>query len=167
MSIGGNKHPAKWYSRIPFNILHINTSWFLKLPLENRIFLLRSYLIGTHASFAARSNDSIVWGSQHGYSSPQIWSLQESRYPSVWITRCFKLIISTYTLTLFILADAVFNKQRLKQDDTVFVAYNPGEVNQWSCKHRAAPIAYLSRQLNGRANSTEILCFSLYICNLI
>lgn len=108
-------------------------------------------------------------GSQQDYSSPWIWSLGENSYPSVWITRCFKLIIFTYTLTLFlfILPDAIFNKYRLKQDDTISVMYNPGKVNQWSSKHMAASIAYLSQQLTGRANSVGDLYLSLHICNLM
>lgn len=73
-----------------------------------------------------------------------------------------------HTHSLFILPDAVFNKHRLTQDDTIpLLGTTQARLNSDLTSIRAAPIAYLSQQLTGKAKSVEHMHLSLHICSLI
>lgn len=73
-----------------------------------------------------------------------------------------------HTHSLFILPDAVFNKHRLTQDDTIpLLGTTQAKLNSDLIIIQTAPIAYLSQQLTGKANSVEHMHLSLHIRNLI
>lgn len=107
-----------------FKHIRYNHTMIVELSLGNWILLV-CFLISTFTSFAARTNDNVVLGSQQSYSSSWIWSLRKKNKKSFsWSNKVFQadyFHISTHILILLLLIilDTIFNKHGLKQDDTI------------------------------------------------